>query len=96
MPLYLTLAKYTEEGRKNIDQAPVKYKDFVNLVESKEGKVIGAYGLMGEWDIATITEFSDDKTAMTALMKLGKAGRIATQTMNAIHMEDFVTLAENV
>jgi uncharacterized protein with GYD domain len=96
MPLYLTLAKYTEEGRKNIDQAPVKYKDFVNLVESKEGKLIGAYGLMGEWDIATITEFPDDKTAMTALMKLGKAGRIATQTMNAIHMEDFVTLAKNV
>ena len=96
MPLYLTLAKYTEEGRKSIDQAPAKYKDFVNLVESKEGKLIGAYGLMGEWDIATITEFPDDKTAMTVVMTLGKAGRIATQTMNAIHMEDFVTLAKNV
>ena len=96
MPLYLTLAKYTEEGRKNIDQSPMKYKNFVNLVESKEGKLIGAYGLMGEWDIATITEFSDDKTAMTVLMKLGKEGRVATQTMNAIHMEDFVTLTKNV
>jgi uncharacterized protein with GYD domain len=96
MPLYLTLAKYTEEGRKNIDQAPVKYKDFVNLVETKGGKLIGAYGLMGEWDLATIAEFPDDKTAMTVVMKLGKAGRVATQTMNAIHMEDFVTLAKNV
>ena len=96
MPLYLTLAKYTEEGRKNIDQSPMKYKDFVNLVESKEGKLIGAYGLMGKWDIATITEFSDDKTAMTVLMKLGKEGRVATQTMNAIHMEDFVTLTKDV
>lgn len=95
MPLYLTLAKYTEEGRRNIDQAPVKYKDFVHLVESKKGKLIGAYGLMGEWDIATITEFPDDKTAMTVLMQRGKAGRIATQTMNAIHIEDFLTLAKN-
>jgi uncharacterized protein with GYD domain len=95
MPLYLTLGKYTEEGRKNIDQAPVKYKDFVNLVETQGGKLIGAYGLMGEWDIATIAEFPDDKTAMTVVMKLGKAGRVVTQTMNAIHMEDFVTLAKN-
>lgn len=96
MPLYLTLARYTQEGRTNIDQAPGKYKDFVNLVESKGGKLVGAYGLMGEWDIATITEFPDDKTAMTVVMTLGKAGRLATQTMNAIHMEDFVTLAKNV
>lgn len=94
MPLYLTLAKYTQDGRKNIDQAPEKYKDFVNLVESTGGKLVGAYGLMGEWDVATITEFPDDKTAMTILMKLGKAGRLATQTMNAIHMEDFVSLAK--
>ena len=95
MPLYLTLGKYTQQGRENIDRASEKYKDFVNLVETKGGKLISAYGLMGEWDIATITEFPDDKTAMSALLKLGKAGRVATQTMNAIHMEEFVTLAKN-
>ncbi len=60
-----------------------------------EEKLIGAYGLMGEWDVATITEFPDDKVAMSVLMTLGKAGRITTQTMSAIHMEEFVTLARN-
>lgn len=95
MPLYLTLAKYTQEGRKNIDLAPEKYKDFVNLVEAK-GKLIGAWCLMGEWDVATVTEFADDKTAMGALMTLNKAGRVTTRTMSAIHMEEFVSLAKNL
>ena len=95
MPQFVTLASYTPEGRKNIGQASTRYKDFVDLVESKGGKLIGAYGLLGEWDILTITEFPDDKTAASVLMTLGKTGRLATQTLNAIHIEEFTALAKN-
>ena len=95
VPLFVTLGKYTHEGRTNIRQAPERYKDFIDLVESKGGKLVGAYGLMGEWDILTITEFPDNKTAMSVLVAFGKAGRVETQTLNAIHFEEFIDLAKN-
>jgi uncharacterized protein with GYD domain len=95
MPLYVTLAKYTQEGRQNIDQVSDRYKDLVNLVESKGGKSIATYGLIGEWDILTISEFPDEKAALGVLVSLGKTGRLTTKTLQAVHMEDFISLVRN-
>jgi uncharacterized protein with GYD domain len=65
------------------------------LIESKGGKLLAFYGLMGEWDILAITEFPDEKSAVSALLTIGKAGRLVTQTMTAIAGEEFATLARN-
>jgi uncharacterized protein with GYD domain len=37
----------------------------------------------------------DEKTAMSTLLTIGKAGRLTTQTMTAISREDFIALAKN-
>ena len=42
-----------------------------------------------------ITEFPEEKSAMSALLTGGKAGRLTTQTMTAISGEEFATLAKN-
>jgi uncharacterized protein with GYD domain len=65
------------------------------LIESKGGKLVAFYGLMGEWDILAITEFPDEKSAMSVLLTIGKAGRLATHTMTAIAGEEFANLAKN-
>jgi uncharacterized protein with GYD domain len=50
---------------------------------------------MGEWNMLAITEFPDEKSAMSALLTIGKAGRLATHTMTAVAGEEFATLAKN-
>jgi uncharacterized protein with GYD domain len=50
---------------------------------------------MEEWDILAVTEFRDEKSAMSALLTIGKAGRLATHTMTAVAEEEFATLAKN-
>jgi uncharacterized protein with GYD domain len=65
------------------------------LIESKGGKLVAFYGLMGEWDILASTEFPDEKSAMSVLLTIGKAGRLATHTMTAIAGEEFANLAKN-
>jgi uncharacterized protein with GYD domain len=50
---------------------------------------------MAECYILAITLFPDKKSAMSALLTLGKAGRLTTQTITAISGEDFIALAKN-
>lgn len=96
MPLYVTLAKYTQQGRQNINGVPERFQNARRLVESKGGRVIALYGLLGEWDLMAITESPDEKTAMHIAMTIGKQGNISAQTMTAVSEEDFVNLARNV
>jgi uncharacterized protein with GYD domain len=49
----------------------------------------------GEWDRLVITEFPNEKSAMSALLTVGKAGRLTTQTMTAFSGEAFATFAIN-
>ena len=93
MPMYVTLGKYTAEAMKNIHEVSERLRQNTQLIEAKGGKLIAFYGLMGEWDILAITEFPDEKSAVSTLLTIGKAGRLSTRTMTAIAGEEFATLA---
>jgi uncharacterized protein with GYD domain len=93
--MYVTLGKYTAEAMKNIHEVTERLQQNTRLIESKGGKLLAFYGLMGEWDILVITEFPDEKSAMSTLLTIGKAGRLTTHTMTAIAGEEFATLAQH-
>jgi uncharacterized protein with GYD domain len=93
MPQFVTLLKYSSEGFKGISEE--RRQEQIRLVESHGGSIIAAYGLMGEWDVLVITEFPDEKSAMRALLATCQSGIGTTQTMTAIPLEEFVTLAPN-
>ena len=93
MPLYATLLKYTAEGFKGISEDRLQQN--IGMIESKGGKFVAGYGLMGEWDLLVITEFPDQQSAMRALLATCQSGIGTTQTMTALPIEDFVKLAQN-
>lgn len=93
MPLYATLLKYTSEGFNGISEDRLQQN--IRMIESKGGKFIAGYGLMGEWDVLIITEFPDEQRAMKALLTACQSGIGTTQTMTALPIEDFVKLAQN-
>jgi uncharacterized protein with GYD domain len=93
--MYVTLMKYTQQGRQNINGTPERFQNARSLVESKGGKIIAIYGLLGEWDLMAIMEVPDEKTAMSISMAIGKQGNISAQTMTAVSEEDFVNLARD-
>lgn len=68
MSVYVTLGKYTADAMKNIYEVPERLQQNTRLIEAKSGKLLTLYGLMGEWDMLVITEFPDEKSAMSALL----------------------------
>jgi uncharacterized protein with GYD domain len=92
MPIFVTLLRNTAHGAKEI-------KDFGNAVEEAHGwitrdggRVIAAYALQGQYDFLWITEFPDQKSIMKSLLSAATRGLVATETTQAISIEEFVSL----
>jgi len=89
MPVYVTLFKLTDQGIKNIKEAPGRVQEAFKAVEAMGGKVTHFYTLLGEYDYASIGEFPSDEEAAAFLYALGSAGNVRTTTMRAFTLEEF-------
>ena len=96
MPTYIGLYKLTDQGIKNMKDAPRRVEDAVKGVEAMGGKVIGVYSVMGEYDYVTIGEFPSDEVAMTYAMALGSRGNVRTTTLKAFTKEEFAQIIKQL
>jgi uncharacterized protein with GYD domain len=92
MPIYVTMWKYTKDGLVDIKKTPERYKVVNEIIKSHGGKVINAYGLIGEYDVMTIVELPDEKALMSANLKICSKGRIIPVTMTAVPMDEFLKM----
>jgi uncharacterized protein with GYD domain len=88
MPTYISLAKGTEQGIRNLKQAPDRQRQNTQRVE-EAGVKLTLYVTMGEYDAVAILEAPDDQAAMRALLMLGAQGNIRTTTLKAFSREEF-------
>ena len=83
MPTYITLMNMTEQGIKDIKNAPERTANSIKQLEEMGGKLIGFYMCMGEYDYVGIAEAPSDEVAMGFLMALGAGGNVRTTTLRA-------------
>ena len=96
MPTYIVLMKLTDQGIKDIKNAPGRIEESLKGVEAGGGKVIGFYSVMGEYDYVYIGEAPSDEVAMTSLLKLGSAGNVRTTTLRAFTKEELAELVKKL
>ena len=96
MPTYIGLYKLTDQGIKNIKDAPGRVEEAIKGAETMGGKVIGVYTVMGEYDYVTIGEFPSDEVAMTYAMALGSRGNVRTTTLKAFTKEEFAQIVKKL
>ena len=89
MPTYIALYKLTEQGIKNIKNAPGRVEEGIKGAEAMGGKVLGFYTVMGEYDYVSIGEFPNDELAMTFNLALGMKGNVRTTTLKAFTADEF-------
>ncbi len=98
MPVYIFLGKLTEEGMKNIKDVPADIQRGNENAEAMGGKVLGVYGVMGEYDFVAIAEFPTDEEAVAfALPKDPKSSLwYRTMTLRAFTMEEFSKMVKKL
>jgi len=89
MSTYISLMKYTDEGMRNVKEAPQRVANAQKLLETMGCKLIGMYSVMGEYDYVAIAEAPNDEVAMTYLLALGSFGQVRTTTLKAFNMQEF-------
>ena len=92
MAMYISLMKLTEQGIKDIKNAPQRVEDAAKGLEAVGGKLLAFYLVMGEYDYVAVSEGPSDEVAMTFLLALGAAGNTRTTTMKAFPLEEFKAL----
>jgi uncharacterized protein with GYD domain len=88
--------KLTEQGVKDIKNAPERLETAVKGLEAVGGKLLAFYTVMGEYDYVSISEGPSDKVAMTFLLGLGAAGNVRTTTMKVFTLEELTEMVKNL
>lgn len=81
MPIFVTLIKWTDQGRKDVATLPDRIDAVKKRVEQAGGKVIGNYITMGRFDQVAITEAPDEETIAKLALVIAGRGNATTETL---------------
>jgi len=96
MPTYITLMKLTDQGIREIKEAPQRIAEQIKKLESMGGKLVAFYAVMGDYDYVGIAETPSDEVAMSFLLGLGSAGNVRTTTLKAFSTEQAVEMIRSL
>ena len=96
MPTYIALIKLTDQGMKNIKDAPQRVQAARKRLEAAGGKMTGFYLTMGEYDYVAIIEGKSDEDAMASLLGLGSLGNIRSTTLKAFTEKEFAAMVKKL
>ena len=89
MPKSVILMKLTDQGIKDIKNAPQRIENGIKAFEAMGGKVTGFYAVMGEYDYVAIGESPSEEVSMAFALGLGSQGNVRSTTLRAFTKEEF-------
>ena len=92
MATYVSLINWTEQGIRNFRDTAQRAADFSRLVESVGGTVRELLWTVGEYDIVCVADFPDEESGVAALLQVGSAGNIRSNTMRAFTAEQMADI----
>lgn len=95
MPMYITLANFTDQGIRNYTDTAKRAKAFMEMAEDMGAKVKEIFWTMGSYDLVTITEAPDDETATAMALKISSLGNVRTTSMRGFSMEEVEKIVQS-
>jgi uncharacterized protein with GYD domain len=89
MPNYVMLAKWTDQGMRNIEDSPRRIDTARKSLEEMGGHFLSVFVTMGEYDLIITYDAPDDAVAARFSLLLGKLGNVRTNSMKAFSEEAY-------
>src|SRR5262249_29115916 len=89
MPTYVSLLTYTDQGIRNIKDAPKRLEASKKAIKDLGGSIKAYYMTQGGYDGVLIFEVPDDMALTTFLLNVGAAGNVRTTSLRAFPEEEF-------
>lgn len=89
MPLYITLYKFTDQGRKSVKDSPKRLRETTARLEKTAGiKILHALYTSGRYDLVVVSEAPNDQAANTAALAIMAAGNVVGETLHAYSVDE--------
>jgi uncharacterized protein with GYD domain len=95
MPTYITLAKLTEAGAKNVKEWPKRIQEAMAVSEGL-GVRFQVYMTTGEYDFVGIAEAPNDEAIAKANLSIALRGDVRTITTRAFGVEEIARIVDAV
>ncbi|MDM7996597.1 MAG: GYD domain-containing protein [Acidobacteriota bacterium] len=89
MPMYITLYNWTEQGIRNVKDAPARIRATCQSAEAAGGRVLGVFLTMGQYDLVAVSEAPDDESYAASLLAQGMMGNVRSTSLRAFTTEEF-------
>ena len=96
MPSFVTLYKFTDQGVRNIKDSPQRLNAAVKAFEAKGGKLLGAYYMVGEYDLIIIAEIADEKDGLAHTLATVSLGNVRSTTLLAYTPTEFAEIIKKI
>ncbi len=90
MPVFIRLAKLTEQGVKNIKDLPKMLEEAKKIMEDNNSKLLAAYTTLGNYDLVAIIEAPDAHTAAKVSALIAAKGNFRAETLAAVPVQEFI------
>jgi uncharacterized protein with GYD domain len=95
MPHYIILGKWTEQGIRNVKDAPRRIADTSVMIQKAGGKM-QLYYTFGEYDFVMVVEIPSDENMLKSLLWLGSLGNVRTKTLKAWTESDVTKIISQI
>jgi uncharacterized protein with GYD domain len=88
MPHYVTLMKWTSQGRMGLPAWRDRVEEGEQMIQTAGGKLVGVWVTLGQYDVVEVFEAPDDETALEIITKLQRHGAEQTETLRAFTRDE--------
>ncbi len=92
---YIVLGKWTDQGRKTLDEASERIKSIKSLVEELNGS-LSLYYTFGEYDLVAIIQLPDEDSMARVLIKINSMQSVTTKTLRAWTDTEFINMVSEL
>jgi uncharacterized protein with GYD domain len=92
MVTYMMLMNLTDQGIKNVKEAPKRLESGLNAFEKTGGRTIGFWIAIGKYDYVSIGEATSDEAALAFAVGLSSQGNVRVESVKLFSKEQFASL----
>lgn len=96
MAIFVTLYNFTDQGARNIKDSPKRLNTAIKAFEVKGGKLLGAYYMVGEYDLIIIAEIEDDRVGLAHTLETVSMGNVRSKTLLAYTPKEFAEIIKKM
>ena len=96
MPMYVTLYRLTDQGIRNVKDSPARLDTAIKAAEAVGIKVLGAYYMLGEYDLVVISEATNEEVAVAHTLSINSLGNVKSVTMRAFTPAQFAEIVKKI